>query len=60
MNNSIIQHFSRDPNNDNPVIVVVYSLVGNDVCNGYCKQHYSVAFENESIFSYFIVMMMIH
>ena len=34
MNNSIIQHFSRDQQNDNPVIVV-YSLVGNDVCNGF-------------------------
>jgi acyloxyacyl hydrolase len=33
MNNSIIQHFSRDQQYDNPVIVV-YSLVGNDVCNG--------------------------
>jgi acyloxyacyl hydrolase len=33
MNNSIIAHFSRDQNYDNPAIVI-YSLVGNDVCNG--------------------------
>ena len=33
MNNSIIAHFSRDQNDDNPAIVI-YSLVGNDVCNG--------------------------
>ncbi len=34
MNNSIISTLSRDQNLDNPLIVL-YSLVGNDVCNGH-------------------------
>jgi hypothetical protein len=33
MNNSIVAHFSRDQNDDSPVIVI-YALVGNDVCSG--------------------------
>ena len=37
MNNSIITHFTRDQNTDYPAIVI-YSLIGNDVCNGYDLQ----------------------
>ena len=33
MNNSIITHLSRDTISDNPAIVI-YSLIGNDVCSG--------------------------